>query len=152
MKDDDQRELEAIREEIKQHKLALIDLRKRRKTLERRVYEGYTGEQRSGDSILVPAYELRHVVTTWVTLYNGQHGGKGGSRTLSERAQISTRIVRKIKNGGDAYGKFITLDTVERILKAIDNNQLIHDLTFVKSNGNKGLKVPEPPPSVYWEE
>lgn len=142
-------ELTQVRQQIEAHKRKLIELRNRRKVLERKIYEPSTGELRGSDTLFVLSSEIRPQVIQWIELYNTQNGGKGGSSLLSDRSGVSTRLIRKVKNGSG--GNLITLQTADRLLTAMDMGYRIHDLTILEHKLKKVIP-PDAPYSKYEEE
>ena len=141
-----------IEEEIEQVERRLKELRQERTRLRKRLYDGRTGELRGDDSLLVLRGDIRHWIVQWIELYDRQHGGKGGQLMLSERSNVSTRLIRSLVNR-TGERRFVSLQTADRLLRAAEMGEKVSDLEWFP-NGNISTKpqVPEPPPTQYYEE
>jgi hypothetical protein len=138
-------EIAATEETIEALELDLKELRAHRVQLKKKIYDGATGELRGYDNLLVLISDIRPSIQQWIELYNRQHGG-GAQRTLAERAIVSGRLIRAIKNQGTntSGGRFISLQTADRLLQACNLSHRISDLEVVV-NGSVRPKVPDPP-------
>lgn len=150
-----EREIAELNSEIETVVQHLKNLRDRRNKKQKELYDGRTGEVRSGDSLIVLTSDLRKHVKNWCELYDRQHG-IGGQSMLAEKAKVSSRLIRAILNPYSSYGgtqekRFVTLQTADRLLQAMNLTYLISDLD-VFPNTREGRKIPEPPFQHYAEE
>ena len=151
-------EIAQIEQEIEDTAVKLKMLREQRIRLRKAFYDGRTGELRGSDSQLVLIGDIRPFIKQWIELYDRQHGGRGGQLMLSERSTVSTRLIRRIINGGSSDGtynnrRFVTLQTADRLLRAAEMGEKISDLEwFPPTNGDWRKNPPQPPPSKFYEE
>jgi hypothetical protein len=150
-------EIAKIEQEIETKAVELKSLREQRIRLRKAFYDGRTGELRGSDSQLVMIGDIRPFIKQWIELYDRQHG-RGGQLMLSERSTVSTRLIRRILNGGTSDGtynnrRFVTLQTADRLLRAAEMGEKVTDLEwYPPTNGDWCKKPPQPPPSKFYEE
>lgn len=146
-------EIAVIQTEIEKTVEHLQSLRKSRDRLRKKLYDGRTNELRGKDSLLVLISEVRPAIKQWIDLYDRQHG-KGGQLLLAERSNVSTRRIRSIVNGtgfAGRDGRFITLQTAERLLTGMDMGYRVADLEIYET-GTLRPEIPQPPFSHFEEE
>jgi hypothetical protein len=149
-------EIAAIELEAEALVAKLNELKERRAKLKKVIYEARTDELRGADSLLVLAADIRPMIKQWIELHDKQYGG-GGQLILAERSNVSTRRIRAITNRTEfagREGRFVTLQTADRLLTAMDMGNRIADLDIVPNGSvrKNGGRVPEPPQSNYYEE
>lgn len=83
-------------------------------------------ERASHDDFYARSEEVAPFVRAW-------RRGEGNTlRTLSERAGVNIRTITRILNPADlSYNEFMTWDTAERLLAAVDREDALRELAMV---------------------
>jgi hypothetical protein len=152
--------LRDVTEELANVDRQLAPLKDRRKLLaserdrlRKLMYDTPTFEKRNGTAqgLYVHTRYFLPYIKEWIDDYNAIHG-KGGQAMLARKASVSSKNIRSYVGGQIGYAGIVTVD---RILTAMDRQDLMHNLPFVTvaqigMGGN--TRVPHPPPTQYYED
>lgn len=123
-----------------------------RDRIKRLMYEPPTFEQRNGSAqtLFVHTRYFLPYIQQWIEDYNALHG-RGGLKILALRAAMSTKNIRSYNNGSITYAGIMSVD---RLLTAIGREDLMENMPFKTTTELKlgAHKLPQPPPTQYYEE
>jgi len=139
-------QLEATRSKIRRAEAKYRDLRYQRKQavtkLRQLPYRTYIQRSGASDPIIVEITSMIENFQLWMDSFEGS---LSPLRALSERSGVSVKTISDIMHGRRVW---VTFDTADRLLSAIEAGWFIEDLP---SKANK-VGRPKRPESQYYEE